>query len=125
MVVSWVERRHGHCSRALNRLELLQETQNPFAVSRRVLYSADSVSGLPRGASEPSVRRHGALRCRLDSVHLLDGRAIRSVAMQELREVVPRDVSTSSRALRSLWVASLILLGQARGRARTDTHMSG
>jgi hypothetical protein len=39
--------------------------------------------------------------------------------MQELREVVPRDVSTSSRTLRSLWVVSLIRLGQASGSART------
>jgi predicted transcriptional regulator len=35
------------------------------------------------------------------------------VAMQELREVVSRDVSTSSRTLRSLRVASLILSGTA------------
>ena len=98
-------------------MELLQEAQNLFAESRRVLYSAGPVSGLPRTASEPSVCGHGALRSRLDSVHLLGGRAIRSLAMPELWEVVPRDVSTPSRTLCSLWGASLILLGQARPRA--------
>jgi hypothetical protein len=106
-------------------MELLQEAQNPFVVSRSVLYSADSVSGLPRDASEPSVRRHGSFRRRLDSVHLLGGRAIRSLAMPELSEVVPRDVSTPSRTLCSLRGDSLILLGQAGGSGRTDTHFSG
>ena len=81
-------------------MELLQEAQNPFTVSRRVLYSANSVSGLPGDAFEPSVLHHGTLRCRVDSVHLLGGRATRSVAMQELREVVPGDFSTSSGTLR-------------------------
>ena len=62
----------------------------------------------------------GSFLCRLDSVHLLGGRAIRSLAMPELWEVVPRDVSTPPRTLCSLWGASLILLGQAGGSGRTD-----